>query len=101
MTVPIRTRTASSPAKGAPAEPGSIARICCGRRLRTIDIRGHEGLVFTFCSGCETIRWYAGGRPIDRGAAFDRVSRIEAANRSAMTDSRRLHPSSGSGPLPH
>jgi hypothetical protein len=40
---------------------------CCEREVRQVDVITPESmLTFTFCSGCETPRWFRDGVPIDR-----------------------------------
>jgi hypothetical protein len=47
-----------------------ISHVCCGTRLRRIDIdAGASMLTFTFCGRCERMEWFANGAHIDRAGA--------------------------------
>jgi hypothetical protein len=47
-----------------------ISHVCCGTRLRRIDIdTGASMLTFTFCGRCERMEWFANGVRIDREGA--------------------------------
>jgi hypothetical protein len=40
---------------------------CCQREVRRVDVITPDSkLTFTFCSRCETPRWFRAGVPIDR-----------------------------------
>jgi len=44
----------------------SLDYICCGQRLKRIDIHsGESTLSCTFCSRCEAMRWFKDGWPTD------------------------------------
>jgi hypothetical protein len=44
-----------------------ISYVCCGTRLRRIDIdTGSSSLTFTFCGRCEQMRWFSDGTPVTR-----------------------------------
>jgi hypothetical protein len=47
-----------------------IVHVCCGSRLRRIDIdTGTSPLTFTFWGRCEQRRWFSDGVPVSRDAA--------------------------------
>jgi hypothetical protein len=44
-----------------------ISHVCCGTRLRQIDIdTGSSALTFMFCGRCEQMRWFSNGVPVTR-----------------------------------
>ncbi|HEX3823903.1 MAG TPA: hypothetical protein VHV79_05530 [Mycobacteriales bacterium] len=44
----------------------SPEQICCGQRLRRIDIRSVDSMLsFNFCGRCESMRWFKDGLPTD------------------------------------
>ena len=62
-------------------------QICCGRRRRSIRINGGTALEFTYCSACETIRWFSNGHPVDRTSATALAGRIAAEAKGARPGS--------------
>jgi hypothetical protein len=47
-----------------------IVPVCCGARLRRIDIdTGTSSLTFTFCGKCESTRWFTNGAALSRDSA--------------------------------
>jgi hypothetical protein len=47
-----------------------IVHVCCGTRLRRIDIdAGSSSLTFTFCGRCEHMNWFSDGVPVTRDDA--------------------------------
>jgi hypothetical protein len=47
-----------------------MVHVCCGARLRRIDIdAGPSSLTFTFCGRCEQMRWFSNGVPVTRDDA--------------------------------
>jgi hypothetical protein len=68
----------------APSRP--ISHVCCGTRLRRIDIdTGSSELTFTFCGRCEQMRWFSDGLP---------VTRDDATTLAGFTPSRHGRPTS-------
>jgi hypothetical protein len=52
-------------ARGTP-----MVHVCCGTRLRRIDIdAGSSSLTFTFCGRCEHMSWFSDGVPVSRDDA--------------------------------
>jgi hypothetical protein len=47
-----------------------IVHVCCGTRLRRIDIdTGSSSLTFTFCGRCEQMQWFSDGVSVSRDTA--------------------------------
>jgi hypothetical protein len=47
----------------------SLPQICCGQRLKQIDIRSSDStLSFTYCGSCEAMRWFRDGLPTEGDA---------------------------------
>jgi hypothetical protein len=53
-------------------KPRPMGHVCCGARVRRIDIdSGTSTLTFTFCGRCEVTQWFADDVPIDRANATE------------------------------
>jgi hypothetical protein len=60
------------------------AHICCGTRLRRIDIdTGASPMTFTYCGRCEQTRWFSGGVPVSRDIATTLAGSIPTRRHSA------------------
>jgi hypothetical protein len=50
----------------ADARLSSPSYICCGRRLKRIDITtASSQMAFTYCSGCSAMRWFRDDEPVE------------------------------------
>jgi hypothetical protein len=68
-----------------------ISHVCCGTRLRRIDIdTGSSPLTFTFCGRCEQMRWFSDGVPVTREDATTLAGSMPSRN--APTASRAAGP---------
>lgn len=60
----------------------SPTSICCGRRLKCIDVATSSShLAFTYCSRCESMRWFRDGVPTVLGEAVEDMRTISPAAR--------------------
>jgi hypothetical protein len=73
----------------------TIVPVCCGVRLRRIDIdTGTSSLTFTFCGKCESTRWFTDGVALSRDNATKLAGSTPGGRRG------RARATSGSGGFP-
>jgi hypothetical protein len=62
----------------------SPTQICCGQRLRRIDIQSSEStLSFSYCGRCESMRWFKNGLPTDDDSLVGALRATNAEPRAA------------------
>lgn len=60
----------------------SPAYICCGARLKCIEVATSASrLSFTYCSHCESMRWFRNGTPTVLGEAVEDMRTVPPAPR--------------------
>lgn len=64
----------------------ATSHICCGRRLRQIDIDADtSALTFTFCGSCEQMQWFADGVLVSRDHATTLAGAMPARKRRVVS----------------
>jgi hypothetical protein len=63
----------------------TVAFICCGRRLKQVGVgRSRAEMSFTYCDGCDSMRWFRDDLPINGNDAPPLVQPGDVAGMSAV-----------------
>jgi hypothetical protein len=77
-------RAATPMTPTAPNARPTAAHLCCGRRLRRVDIDASGSAVtFTYCGKCENVQWFSDGTPVSRADLVPLVRAIPVSRRRA------------------